>query len=204
MVVLMIETFKTDKITAISVDDKSSRGSNYKSVKFAYDGGEVPPIHIDGDFRLFRYRNKNSDTYSISITCDPTNESFFRELNEVIAKESYKMLKDKSIKPEGFELIRYNRSGRSVYAKIYSKKSGKVKCRISQGSYKNVIGVEELVDVFFEGSCILRINQAYVGSCKSISLSVEEILARKIGIRESYFTDESDESNESDESDEES
>ena len=81
------------------------------------------------------------------------------------------------------------------------KKSGKVKCRISQGSYKNVIGVEELVDEKFEGSCILRIYQAYVGSCKSISLSVEEILARKIGIRESYFADESDESDE--ESDEE-
>ena len=89
MVVLTIETFKTDKITAISVEarkgtslsvgeahDKSSRGSSYKSVKFAYDGGEVPPIHIDGDFRLFRFRNKNSDTYSLSITCDPTNESF--------------------------------------------------------------------------------------------------------------------------------
>ena len=194
MVVLTIETFKTDKITAISVDDKSSGRSNYKSVKFAYDGGEVPPIRIDGDFRLFRFRNKNSDTYSLSITCDPTNESFFRELNEVIAKESCKILKDKSIKPEDFELIRDNyRSGRSAYAKIYSKKSGKVKCRISQGSYKNVIGVEELVDEKFEGSCILRIYQAYVGSCKSISLSVEEILARKIGIRKSYFADESDE-----------
>ena len=47
MVVLTIETFKTDKIIAISVDDKSTGGSNYKSVKFAYDGGEVPPIHID-------------------------------------------------------------------------------------------------------------------------------------------------------------
>ena len=91
----MIETFKTDEITAISVDDKSSGGSNYKSVKFAYDGGEVPPICIDGDFRLFRFRKKNSDTYSLSITCDPTNESFFRELNEVIAKESCKILKDK-------------------------------------------------------------------------------------------------------------
>ena len=177
MVVLTIETFKTDKITAISVDDKSSGGSNSKSVKFAYDGGEVPPIRIDGDFRLFRFRNKNSDTYSLSITCDPTNESFFRELNKVIAKESCKILKDESIKPEDFEVIRDDRSARSVYAKIYSKRSGKVKCRISQGSYKNVIGVEELVDEVFEGSCILRIYQAYVGSCKSISLSVEEILA---------------------------
>ena len=193
MVVLTIEMFKTDKITAISVDDKSSGGSNYKSVKFAYDGGEVPLIRIDGDFRLFRFRNKNSDTYSLSITCDLTTESFFRELSKVIAKESCKILKDKSIKPEDFELIRDNRSGRSVCAKIYSKKSGKVKCRISQGSYKNVTGVEELVDEKFEGSCILRIYQAYIGSCKSISLSVEEILARKIGIRESYFADESDE-----------
>ena len=34
---MVVLTFKTDKITAISVDDKSSGGSNYKSVKFAYD-----------------------------------------------------------------------------------------------------------------------------------------------------------------------
>ena len=201
MVVLTIETFRTDKITAISVEARSSGGSNYKSVKFAYDGGEVPPRRIDGDFRFFRFKNKNSGTYSLSITCDPTNQSFFMELNEVIAEESCKILKDESIKPEDFELIRDNRSGRSVHAKIYSKKSGKVKCRISQGSYKNVIGIEELVDEVFEGSCILKIYQAYVGSCKSISLSVEEILARKIGITESYFADESDESDE--ESDEE-
>ena len=124
------------------------------------------------------------------------HESFFRELNKVIAEESCKILKDESIKQKDFELIRDNRSGRSVYAK-----SGKVKCRISQGSYKNVIGIEELVDEKFEGSCILKIYQAYVGSSKSISLSVQEILARKIGIRESYFADESDESDE--ESDEE-
>ena len=57
MVVLTIEMFKTDKIAAISVEarkgtslsmgeahDKRSGGSNYKSVKFTYDGGEVPPI----------------------------------------------------------------------------------------------------------------------------------------------------------------
>ena len=42
MEALTIETFKTDNITAISVDDKNSGDSNYKSVKFAYDGGEVP------------------------------------------------------------------------------------------------------------------------------------------------------------------
>ena len=198
MDVLRIKTFKTDKVEAISVNHKSSGDTNYKSVKFVYDGRDMPPLHIDGDFRLFRFRNKNGDTYSLSITCDSTNESFFRELNKVIAKESCKILKDKSIKPGDFELIRENRSGRSVYAKIYSKKSGKVRCRrISQGCYKNVIGVEELVDEDFEGSCILKIYQAYIGSYKTISLSVEEILVKKIGIRESYFTDESEESEES-------
>ena len=196
MKALTIEMFKTDNITAISVDDKNSGEFNYKSVMFAYDGGEVPPISIDGDFSLFRFRNKNSHTYSLSITCDPTNESFFRELNEVIAKESCKILKDKSIKPEDFELIGDNRSGRSLYTKIYSKKSGKVKCRISQGFYKNVIRAEELVDEVSEGSSILRIYQEYVGSSKSISLSVDKILARKIGISESYFSDEGDESDE--------
>ena len=126
MMDLTIETFKTDKITAISVEDKSSGGSNYKSIKFAYDGGEVPLIRIDGDFRLLRFRNKNIDTYSLSITCDPTNESFFMELKKVIAEESCKILKDESIKPEDFELMRDNRSGRSVYAKIYSKGQGKL------------------------------------------------------------------------------
>ena len=65
METLTIETFKADKITAISMDNKSSREFNYKSLKFAYDGGEVAPICIDGDFRLFRFRNKNSNTYSL-------------------------------------------------------------------------------------------------------------------------------------------
>ena len=46
-----------------------------------------------------------------------------------------------------------------------------------------------------EGSCIIKLYQAYIGSKKSISLSVEEILARKIRISESYFEDE-DSSNE--------
>ena len=50
-----------------------------------------------------------------------------------------------------------------------------------------MIGVEELVDEKFEGSCIIELYQAYIGSSKSINLSVEEILARKTGISESYF-----------------
>ena len=113
-------------------------------------------------------------------------------------------------KPEDFELVKNNKFCQSVYAKVYTKKSGKVKCRISVGSSQNVIGVEELVDENFKGSCIikifiyytLKIFQVYIGSIKSISFSVEEILAREIESRRSYFERE-DSSDESDEEDEE-
>ena len=87
---------------------------NYKCVKFAYDGGEMPPIHIDGNFRLFRFRNKHGDIYSLSITCNATNESFFRELCKVISKESCRMVRKhrgKIVKPEDFELVWDNRTG---------------------------------------------------------------------------------------------
>ena len=206
MEALTIKTFKPDKITAISADEHSSGEahqcsgeSNYTSVKFAYDGGEMAPICIDGNFRLFKFRNKCGDIYLLSIICDTTNEWFFRELCKVISKESCKLVQKlggKIVKPEDFEIVKDNRTGRSVYAKIYSKKSGKVKCRISLGSPRNIIGVEELVDEKFKGSCIINLYQAYIGSSKSISLSVEEILTRKVLISESYFEDEDSESDE--------
>ena len=93
MEALTVETFKPDKITAISADDKRSGEFNYKSVKFACDGGEMPSIRIDGNFRLFRFRNKNGDIHSLSITFDVTNEWFFKELCKVISRESCRMVR---------------------------------------------------------------------------------------------------------------
>ena len=52
------------------------------------------------------------------------------------------------------------------------------------------IPLEELNDESFEGSCILKLYQAYVGSTKSISLSVEEILVTNRETSSSYFNDE--------------
>ena len=43
-----------------------------------------------------------------------------------------------------------------------------------------LIEIEELIDENFRGSCILKVYQAYSGSSKSISLSVQEILARRL------------------------
>ena len=105
----------------------------------------------------------------------------------------------KKLKPEDFDLVKDNKSGRSVYAKIYSRKSGKAKCRISLGSTKNTINLDELVDENFEGSCILKLYHAYLGSTKSITLSVEEIFIREMSSIESYFSESDTKSDEEDE-----
>ena len=99
---------------------------------------------------------------------------------------------ERKLKPKEFELVKDSKVGRNVYAKIYTRKSGKVKCHVSLKSPKHTIPIDELVEENFEGSCILRLYHAYLGSTKSITLSVEEILVEKMDIIESYFDDESD------------
>ena len=132
------------------------------------------------------------------INCTGDNESFFRKLNSALANQSCEILKDHTVTPENFELVKENKYGCSVFAKlkIYSNKSGKTKFGISKGSYKNLIEMDELINENFKGSCILKVYQAYIGSSKSVSLSVEEILAREVERKESYFADESDEESE--------
>ena len=196
MEALTIKTFKTSKISAVEVSERRSKDLKYKSISFAYNGGEVPLIRVDGKFRIFDLENKNGPVYSLAINCTGDNESFFKKLNSALANQSYKILKDNTITPENFELVKENKYGCSVYAKIYCNKSGKTKCRISEDSYKNLIEIDELIDENFKGSCILKVYQDYIGSSKSISLSVQEILAREVERKESYFADESDEESE--------
>ena len=147
----------------------------------------------------FKSVNKNGPIYSLAINCTGDNESFFRKLHSVLANQSCKILKDHIVTPEDFKLVKEIKYGRYVFVKIYCRKSGKANCRISKGSYKNLIEIDELVDENFRGSCMLKVYQAYIGSSKSISLSVEEILVREVDRKESYFADEDEESDESNE-----
>ena len=199
MEALTIKTFKTSKISTADIRENHSQEFKCRSIRLAYDRAEVPPIRVDGNFRIFKFNNKNGPVYSLAINCTGDNESFFRKLNSVLANQSCKILKDRTVNPEDFELAKENKYGCSVFAKIYRSKSGKTKCRLSKGSYKNLIEIDELVDENFRGSCILKVYQAYVDSSKSISLSVEEILVREVDRKESYFTDESDDSEEEEE-----
>ena len=121
-------------------------------------------------------------------------EEFFNELREVIAKKTCRLVpkvNGKKLNPNSFELVKSSKHGQNVYAKIYAKASGKAKCKVSgldDDSKKRVpIPLEELIDESFEGSCILKLYQAHVGSTKSISLSVEEILVTDRETSSSYF-----------------
>ena len=196
MEALTIKALKTSKISAVEVDERRSKDFSYKSIRFAYNGGEVPPMRVDGNFRIFKFENKNGPAYSLVIDCTGGNESFFRKLNSALANQSCKILEDHTATPENFELVKENKYGCFVFAKIYCNKSGKTKCRISKGSYKNLIEIDELINENFRGSCILKVYQAYIGSSKSISLSVQEILAREVERKESYFADEINEESE--------
>ena len=183
MEALTIKTFKTSKTSAVEASERRSKDFKYKSISFAYDGGEVPSIRVDGKFRIFKFE-KNGPVYSLAINCTGDNESFFKKLNTALANQSCKILRDNTITLENFELVKENKYGCSVFAKIYCNKSGKTKCKISEGSYKNLIEIDELIDENFKGRCILKVYQAYIGSSKSISLSVQEILAREVERKE--------------------
>ena len=197
-----IETFKPDMIKVVDSEQKKAGEINNTSVKFEYNGGAMPPLRIDGKFRSFRFKNHRGDIYSLSVRCDKENEPFFRHLCDAVARESCRSVpkvNGKRLKPEDFDLVKDSKSGRAVYAKIYSRKFGKAKCRISLGSPNNTINIEELVDENFEGSCILKLCHAYLGSTRSITLSVEKIFVKEMSTMESYFSESDTESEEEDE-----
>ena len=116
---LTIETFNPDMIKAINSGQKRAGDINYTSVKFSYDGGKITPVRVDGKFRLFRFKNSKRDIYSLSIKCNDESCRLVPKVN------------GKKLKPEDVELIKDSKVGRSVYTKIYTGKSGKVKCRVS-------------------------------------------------------------------------
>ena len=91
--------------------------------------GVVERLH--GKFKLFKFKNDKMDIYSLSMKCNEENERFFERLCEVVAKESCRLVpkvNGRKLKPKEFELIKESKVIRNIYAKIYTKKSGKVKC----------------------------------------------------------------------------
>ena len=73
---LTIDSFKTNNIEAVSSDQKSVNNLSYTSVKFEYDRDKIPPLRIDGTFRIFKLKNSKGSIYSLSINCDESLEKF--------------------------------------------------------------------------------------------------------------------------------
>ena len=133
-------------IRAINSEQKRAGEINYTLVKFSYYIGKIPPLRIDGKFRIFRFKNSRGDIYSLSIRCNEENERFFKRSCKVVSRESCSLVpkvNGMKLKPEDLELIKDSKVGRSVYAKIYARKSGKAKCPVSLKSPKNTIPIEE-------------------------------------------------------------
>ena len=188
MEVLKLKEFNPNKLKAV-ISKKVRYGEReFTSVKFSYDGSDVPVISVDGSFRLYDFNSDRKVTYSLVIKCG-NNEDSFQNLCRVLSRESSKITNEK----QNFELVKDTKSGsKVVYGKIYTKSNGKVKCRISLNSIKNLIGIEKLVDESFTGSCILKLYQCYISETNSISLSVQEIFTKRLERIESYLDDESE------------
>ena len=183
---LTIKTFDPIMVEAIESEHKKAGDITYTSIKFGYNGGKVPPIRINGEFKLFNFKGN----YSLSIQRNEEKAQFFEKLENMIARETCRYLGSKKLKPEEFKLVKDSKVGKVVYAKIYTR-FGKSRCLITNKSEdKSKLALDDLVGEKFKGSCIIKLYQAFVESNKSISFSVEEILIKEMKNRKSFFDDE--------------
>ena len=106
---LTIDSFKPEKIKTVSSDKKSVDDFNYTSVKLEHDGDKIPPLRIDGSFRIFKFKNGKGTIYSLSINCDEPLEEFFNDLREIIGNETCRLVpkvNGKKLNPDSFELVK--------------------------------------------------------------------------------------------------
>ena len=119
---LTINSFKPEKIRAVSSDKKNVDDFNYTSVKFEYDGDKIPPLRTDGSFRIFKFKNSKGPIYSLSINCDKSLEEFFESLRDVIANETCRLIprvNGKRLNPDSFELVKSGKHGQNLYQSFW-------------------------------------------------------------------------------------
>ena len=195
---LTIDNFEFDKLRAKSPEAKKGENITYYSVPFEYKDGKSLP-KIEGSFRVFRHENKEGISYSLAIRINDKNEEFFTKLGERMGELAYEQKGKipKLFKPSDLVLVKTTGNGKykNVYARIYANKSGKVNCNLSE--HKEIDGVckrkrtdvNELIDEPFKGFCVYRIYRVYIGTRKTITLSVEEIMVTDLSAKKSYFDD---------------
>ena len=109
MEVLKLKEFNPDKLKAV-ISKKVRYGEReFTSIRFSYDGSDVPTIRVDGSFRLFNFNSDGKVTYFLAIKCE-NNEDLFQQLCRVLSRESSKITNEK----QNFELVKETKSGSKV------------------------------------------------------------------------------------------
>ena len=130
MDLLTIKRFHPVLIEGIDSEQKKAGDVIYTSVKFGYNEGKVPPVRVNGEFKLFNFKGN----YSLSMKCDEENAKFFEKLEEMIARETCRYVykfDGERLKQEEFKLVKdHSKVGKVVYARIYTR-FGKSRCLIT-------------------------------------------------------------------------
>ena len=107
----------------------------------------LPPIRIDGEFKVFINKNGKNKSFSLAISVDKTNEHFFKRLEHSLSQLASEALP--LTKPEDFKLIKESKNHHNVYCKIYTYPSGTPKCLYSE-LVSGKCRVKPLEDAAFE------------------------------------------------------
>ena len=144
---LTISNFEFDKLRAKSPETKKGGNVTYYSVPFEYEDRKLL-LKIECKFRLFKHEKGG---YSLAIGINDENEELFTKLGERMAELTYEQRRKipKPFKASDFELVKTSGKYKNVYARIYTSKSGKVECKLSErieagGTHKRKrIGINE-------------------------------------------------------------
>ena len=82
----------------------------------------LPPIRIDGGFKVFINKNDGKKSFLLAILVDESNEGFFEKLEHTLSQLASTALP--CTKPEDFKLIKESKNYCNVYCKIYTYPSG--------------------------------------------------------------------------------
>ena len=136
----------------------------------------LPPIRIDGEFKVFINKNGKNKSFSLAISVDKSNEEFFKRLEHLLSQLASDVLS--LTKPEDFKLIKESKNYHNVYCKIYKYPSGTPKCLYSElvSGKRRVKPLEDAAFEKFKGICVVRIINAFSGKTKSISICADEII----------------------------
>ena len=73
---LTIDNFEFDKLRAKYPETKKGGNVTYYSIPFEYEDRKSL-LKVEGNFRVFRYENKEGISYSLAIGIDDNHEEFF-------------------------------------------------------------------------------------------------------------------------------